>query len=75
MHLNVSLLIVYNEILTFFAGCLLGHVCCQELIVTHAPKFVKFQEQANNLQTSDVSKVITHTLGVPTDVGWLYAFI
>jgi len=48
---------------------LLGHVCCQELIVTHAPKFVKFQEQANNLQTSDVSKVITHTLGVPTDVG------
>ena len=51
--------------------CLLGHVCCQELIVTHAPKFVKFQEQANNLQTSDVSKVITHTLGVPTDdVKW-----
>ncbi|CAC5405531.1 ATP6AP2 [Mytilus coruscus] len=51
--------------------CLISQVICQELIVTHAPKYVTFQQQADNLQTSDVSKVITHTLGVPTeDVKW-----
>lgn len=39
----------------------------QELVVTHAPSYVKFQEQKQTLQTSDVPHVITHTLGIPTN--------
>ncbi|KAJ8310234.1 hypothetical protein KUTeg_012099 [Tegillarca granosa] len=39
----------------------------QELVVTHAPSYVTFQEQKQTLQTSDVPHVITHTLGIPSN--------
>lgn len=60
-----------NILIILISLCSMSHVNCQELIVTHAPKYISFQQQADNLQTSDVPKVITHTLGVPTeDVKW-----
>ncbi|XP_033759893.1 renin receptor-like [Pecten maximus] len=52
-------------------GLIIAGVVSQELIVTHAPKYVHFQEQSEKLQTSDVPKVISHTLGVPAEeVSW-----
>ncbi|VDI30248.1 renin receptor, partial [Mytilus galloprovincialis] len=64
VYLHVHTVVVQSD-------CLISQVICQELIVTHAPKYITFQQQADHLQTSDVSKVITHTLGVPTeDVKW-----
>ncbi|XP_060082576.1 renin receptor-like [Ylistrum balloti] len=57
--------------LTVIFGLVLAGVVSQDLIVTHAPKYVHFQEQTEKLQTSDVPKVISHTLGVPAEeVSW-----
>ncbi|XP_052784830.1 renin receptor-like [Mya arenaria] len=44
----------------------------QKMIVAHAPQYVTFQEQGKPLPTSDVSKMISHTLGMPTksDMTW-----
>ncbi|OWF49195.1 renin receptor-like isoform X2 [Mizuhopecten yessoensis] len=51
-------------------GLIIG-VFSQELVVTHAPKYVHFQEQSEKLQASDVPKVISHTLGLPAEeVSW-----
>ncbi|KAK3094406.1 hypothetical protein FSP39_001326, partial [Pinctada imbricata] len=41
---------------------------CQELVVTHAPSYVQFQQQKEKLQTSDVPHVISQTLGIPNTV-------
>lgn len=52
-------------------GLIIAHAVSQELVVTHAPKYVHFQEQSEQLQTSDVPRVISHTLGVPAqEVSW-----
>ncbi|XP_061189496.1 renin receptor-like [Saccostrea echinata] len=61
-------LLVFQFYILIFIG-----VCCgQELVVTHAPSYVTFQEQKEPLSTSNVPNVITHTLGVQTDgdVNW-----
>ncbi|XP_048745109.2 renin receptor-like [Ostrea edulis] len=61
--------------LSMFHICILlflGASCGQELVVTHAPHYVTFQEQREPLATSDVPNVITHTLGIQTDrdINW-----
>jgi len=57
-----------NEWLKFCIFLFTASVLCQELVVTHAPKYVKFQDQKDKLPASDVPKVISHTLGVPMEV-------
>ncbi|XP_045199506.2 renin receptor-like [Mercenaria mercenaria] len=56
----------------FIATCFCQAVFSQKLIVTHAPRYVEFQEQKEPLQTSEVPKVISHTLGLPSqsDIKW-----
>nr|XP_034329013.1 renin receptor isoform X3 [Crassostrea gigas] len=50
-----------------FMLVIIGVCHAQELVVTHAPSYVTFQEQRKALPTSDVPNVITHTLGIQTD--------
>lgn len=50
-----------------FVLVIIGVCHAQELVVTHAPSYVTFQEQRKALPTSDVPNVITHTLGIQTD--------
>ena len=54
------------NILQFCVSGLLGSTLSQKLVVTHAPAYVTFQEQQKPLATGDVSKLISHTLGVPS---------
>ena len=54
------------NILRFCVSGLLGSTLSQKLVVTHAPAYVTFQEQQKPLATGDVSKLISHTLGVPS---------
>ncbi|KAK3586550.1 hypothetical protein CHS0354_022682 [Potamilus streckersoni] len=53
------------SILQYFLGFSFG----SKLIVTHAPSYVSFQEQARPLETGDVPKVISHTLGISSQTG------
>ncbi|KAL3848496.1 hypothetical protein ACJMK2_019354 [Sinanodonta woodiana] len=48
---------------------LLGIGHGSKLIVTHAPSYVSFQEQTKPLETGDVPKVISHTLGISSQSG------
>nr|XP_022341377.1 renin receptor-like [Crassostrea virginica] len=65
---NERKLFSFNLCLLIFIGACYG----QELVVTHAPSYVSFQEQKEALPTSDVPSVITNTLGVQSDkdVSW-----
>jgi len=51
--------------------CLVSSALGQQLIVTHAPKYVTIQQQAKPLSASDVPDVITNTLGLSdTESKW-----
>ena len=51
----------------FCLGLLGVTLAGQELVITHAPSYVTFQQQSEHLQTSQVPKVVAHTLGLKTD--------
>ncbi|XP_071084453.1 renin receptor-like [Haliotis cracherodii] len=55
-----------------FCAVLSVSLAGQELVITHAPSYVTFQQQADQLHTSQVPKVLAHTLGLKTesDLGW-----
>lgn len=56
----------------FLLSVLVCGILGQKLVITHAPSYVTFQEQEQPLQTSEVTKVISNTLGVPSqsDMSW-----
>ncbi|KAH3797674.1 renin receptor-like [Dreissena polymorpha] len=54
-------------LILILSAALLCVTSAQQLIVTHAPQYVTFQDQSSPLQTSDVSKLISHTLGMPAN--------